>query len=419
MEILKKCKKILISTFCGVLLGASISDAEPVKILTGWGGDEAKGFEHALKVCQKQGMEIIHEGQRDPYLLIEPRLAAGNPPDILLLARPGYMAQWARQGFLKELDPSLFENYGDTWKQLGTVDSKTYGLIIKANSKSTFWYKPASFENLGVTTPNNWSELMDIADKYIEAGKTPYSIGGQDGWALTDYFENIYVRVAGPDMYHKLFVTHEVEWTDPTVVEAMRRFQDIVMPVDKKLAGGAYGTLSTGVIDAWNLVLRDDAKAEMYFEGGFMATFGKQNFPKLQAGKDYNFFTWPEINEEYGKPIVGGGDLIVAFSDKPEVQDVIQCLASPEMLTAWVTAPKGAIITPSQAIPLEAYSSELARKEATQLQQASAFVFDGSDLAPSAVGGDAMFIALQSFIEDPENIQGLLEELEAVADRSY
>ena len=45
----------------------------------------------------------------------------------------------------------------------------------------------------------------------------PYSVAGADGWTLTDLFENIYLRTAGPEKYDQL-AKHEIKWTDPTVV---------------------------------------------------------------------------------------------------------------------------------------------------------------------------------------------------------
>ena len=57
--------------------------------------------------------------------------------------------------------------------------------------------------------------------------------------------------------------------------------------------------------------------------------------------------------------------------------------------------------------------------DAAQVAEASGFVFDGSDLAPSAVGGDAMFVALQDFLAEPGDLMQILEDLEAVAARSY
>jgi len=58
--------------------------------------------------------------------------------------------------------------------------------------------------------------------------------------------------------------------------------------------------------------------------------------------------------------------------------------------------------------------------DAGQVANASAFVFDGSDLAPSAVGGGTgMFVALQDFIADPASMMEQLEFMEDVAATSY
>jgi ABC-type glycerol-3-phosphate transport system substrate-binding protein len=310
-------------------------------------------------------------------------------------------------------EATLTANYSDGALGFGTVNDTVYGLLAKANSKSTFWYKPASFADLGVTPPDTWDELLAIVDAYVAAGKTPLSIGGLDGWTLTDWFENIYIRVAGPEAYDQLFVTGEVKWTDATVVEAMERFQEIISPTSDKLAGGAAGSLSTGFIDAFDVVLNDDA--EMYYEGGFMGSFAAQNFPDLVGGEDYAFFPFPEIDPQYGKPVVGGGDLAAVFNDTPEVRELLKFLASPEANTVWASADKGAVISPNSQVSLDVYENPLTRLEAEAVLTASIFVFDGSDLADPAVGGDAMFTGLQEFIDDPDDIDGVLEFIESVA----
>ena len=405
-----------------------MAEVVPVTILASWGGDEQLGFTEVLDAfTAKTGIPYLYEGSRNVTVLLKSRVAGGNPPDVAMLPRPGEMAEFARQGAILPLDgvrgdemlpPDLLtDNYSQAWVDLGTVDGLFYGLTVKANSKSTFWYKPASFEALGVTPPNTWDELSAIADAYLAAGQTPYSMGGLDGWTLTDWFENIYVRIAGPEQYLKLFVTHEVEWTDPTVVEAMERFRAIVDP-ETKLFGGSEGALSTGFIDAFSVVLRDDPGAEMYYEGGFMSSFGAQNHPDLTCGEDYAFFEFPEIDPAWGKPVVGGGDLAVVFVDRPEVREFIRFLASPEANTIWASAEAGSVVSPNGNVSLDVYPPCKAL-EAAQLTQAASFVFDGSDLAPSALGGDAMFTGLQDFVDNPAGIADVLEFLEEVADRSY
>jgi alpha-glucoside transport system substrate-binding protein len=252
-------------------------------------------------------------------------------------------------------------------------------------------------------------------DKYLAAGKTPIAMGGRDGWTLTDWFENIYVRVAGPEKYHQLFVTHELEWTDASVVEAMGYFRQIVDP-ESNILGGAEGANSTGFAEGMDNMLLD--KAEMYYEGGFMGGVAKQNFPDLTCGKDYSWFTFPSINPEYGKAIMGGGDFAVAFSDNPDARAFWKYLAGAEGNTAWASAPKGAIISVNKNVSLDVYSPCIAL-EAADLAGADILVFDGSDMATPAVGGDAMFVGLQDFVADPDSVNDVLEFIEDAADNSY
>jgi hypothetical protein len=91
-------------------------------------------------------------------------------------------------------------------------------------------------------------------------------------------------------------------------------------------------------------------------------------------------------------------------------------MAGVEGNTLW--AGTGAIVSPNKNVDLSVYSP-LGAIDANQVANASAFVFDGSDLAPSAVGGDAMSTALQNFIADPGSLMDQLEYLEEVASTAY
>ncbi|MDP8959529.1 MAG: extracellular solute-binding protein [Actinomycetota bacterium] len=397
-------------------------EGEPVRVMASWGGDEAAGFFEVLEAFTAEtNIPVQYEGQRELPTVLPTRVAGGNPPDVAMVPRPGIVGGFVADGVLVPLDDilgdALAENYSQAFIDLGTFDGQFYGLSAKANSKSTFWYKPPSFEEQGFEVPETWDETLTIVDGYVEAGETPLSIGGQDAWTLTDWFENLYIRVAGPEMYHQLFVTHEVAWTDPTVVEAMEHFQTIIAPTDEKLVGGAAGALSTGFIDAFDQMLAGDAS--MHYEGGFMGAFAEQNFPDLEAGTDYDWFEFPEINPEFGKPVVGGGDMAVLFNDNERAAELIRFLATPEAGEVWATAERGAVISPNQSVPLDVYGGGLRQKEAEVVLEAEIYVFDGSDLAPPEVGGDAMFSGLQGFIDNPDDIEGTLQFIEDVAAGAY
>ena len=413
--------KFVIISFTTLFVSISSAFAAGVSILAVWGGDEEAGFRQLLDgFTAETGISYTYEGDRDVQEVVKQRLAGGNPPDVAIIPRPGEIAALAKAGALIPLSSMLDEdyinaNYGKAMVNLGMHYGEFYALPVKASSKSTFWYKPQSFKDLGVEPPDTWDELLAIMDKYLAAGKTPIAMGGRDGWTLTDWFENIYVRVAGPEKYHQLFVTHELEWTDASVVEAMGYFRQIVDP-ESNILGGGEGSISTGFIEGMDNMLLD--KAEMYYEGGFMGGIAKANFPDLTCGEDYAWFTFPSIKPEYGKGIVVGGDFAVVFNDNPDVRAFMKYLAGEKGNTAWASAPKGSVISVNKNVPLSVYSPCIA-KEAGDLGAASIAVFDGSDMATPAVGGDAMFVGLQDFVAEPDSVNDVLEFIEDAADNSY
>ena len=128
-------------------------------------------------------------------------VAGGKPPDMADIAQPGLVKQFVDKGALKPIAyarKTLLANFAPSWVALGTFNGKIYGLVFKASNKSTVWYNVHAFKNAGVKAPATWPQLTSAANTIKASGVPPYSIGGADGWTLTDLFENIYLRQAGP-----------------------------------------------------------------------------------------------------------------------------------------------------------------------------------------------------------------------------
>lgn len=419
----------VVATLALLLAPVHAQDVKVISFMTTFGGSELDALRQSTDEFTNQtGIQVSIESNRQLVPILRTRIAGGSPPDAALIPQPGTLAEFARAGNLKALvnkDGSdglidmktLTDNYNQNIIDLGTVDGTVYGFLAKANSKSTVWYKPASFTSLGVDVPKTWDDLLAIQQKYVDAGKTPWSIGadGNSNWTLTDWFENIYVRINGPDMYSKLFVTHEIPWTDDSVKQTLLAFQKIVDPADKNLAGGSEGTLSTDFKSAVDLVFRPDATAEMYYEGGFMGGIIHGDFPDLKPVDDFNAFIFPQFNDQYGTPVTGGGDLIAAFTDKPEVGQFLKWMAGVDGNTLW--AKTGAVVSPNKNVDLSVYDA-LGKIDASEVAGAKIFVFDGSDLMPSAASS-AMGNSLQNFVKNPADIDKVMQDIEDAAASSY
>jgi alpha-glucoside transport system substrate-binding protein len=392
-----------------------------VTVLSLWGGSEQEAFQKVLNAfTQKTGIKTKYESARDFLPVIRTRLAAGNPPMVAIIPRPGIVADLAREGSLKSLedlglDPdTINKNYGKAWTDLTTVDGTTYGVVAKANSKSVVWYDPQDFQQNGLQVPQTFDQLTQVADKYVQKGDKPWGLGAKDSWTLTDWFENIYARQAGPDKYQDLF-TGKLDFTDPSVKQALKTMNDTLN--DKTVVGGIDGALGTDFVSGIGEVFGKSPKAKMYMEGGFVGGIAlDQVNPDLKPNVNIKFFPFPVFKQGDTNPLVGGGDITAAFVANEDVKKLVEYLASPEAGKVWVST--GAIVSPNKGVTGADYPNPLVRAEAEQVKNTSTFRFDGSDLLPGALGEDWGTV-LQTVIKDPSKTDSQLSSFQQEASDAF
>jgi alpha-glucoside transport system substrate-binding protein len=343
----------------------------------------------------------------------------GNPPDLATIAQPGTIAEYAKRGEIKPIDfakDTISQNYTQSAIDLGTIDGKLYSFLFKGANKSTVWYNVPVFEDAGVEPPKTWDELLEGAQTLKASGVPAYSIGGADGWTLTDLFENIYIRTAGPDKYDQL-AAHEIPWTDPSVKDALTEMAKILGDTDN-IAGGTQGALQDDFPTSVTNAFSDPPKAAMVLEADFVE--GEiVNSTKAEPETGFNVFDFPSINDS-GPAVVGGGDQLVMFKDSPAARALVEYLATPEAAEIWVR--RGGFSSPNKGVPEDAYQDPLLRATATALANAENFRFDLSDLQPSAFGGtvgQGEFKLFQDFLANPDDVDGIAQKLEAAAAKAY
>jgi alpha-glucoside transport system substrate-binding protein len=385
-----------------------------------WTSVEQKSFQAVIAGFEKKypGVKVsfTSAGNNVPTVL-STAIAGGKPPDMADIAQPALVKQFASQGHLKPIDyakGAIASNYGPTGVALGTVKGHLYGLFWKASNKSEVWYNVKAFKNAGVKPPKTWPQLLAAAKTIRGSGLPAYAIGGSEGWTLTDLFENIYLRTAGPAKYDAL-TDHRIKWTDASVKTALKTMAQVIGDTGN-IPGGAAGALQTGFPQSVNEVFSKTPKAAMVFEGDFVPGVATT---KLKAFTDYNEFTFPSIN---GSPPVAvtSGDTIVAFRDTPAIRAFVTYLASPESSTIWVK--RGGFTSPNKNVKLSDYSDALQRASAQGLVSATAARFDMSDLEPVAFGattGQGEWKIFQDFLSKPKNVSGTASSLEAAAAKAF
>ncbi|MFE0738916.1 ABC transporter substrate-binding protein [Streptomyces sp. NPDC058855] len=404
--------------------GALPLKGEKIEVAAVWTGPEQENFSKVLKEFEKRtGATVTFVPAQDPIVnFLGTKIAGGSPPDVAMLPQVGAIRQAAAQKWIKPVGPevrkALEANYARGWRELGAVDGTQYGVYFKAANKSLVWYNTAAFDNAGATEPKTWKGFLSTAETISASGVTPVSVGGADGWTLTDWFENVYLSQAGPEKYDQL-AKHEIKWTDPSVAAALKTLAEL-FGRPELLAGGTSGALQTEYPASVTQTFTggDRPKGAMVFEGDFAAVNIAQTEAKI--GTDAKVFPFPAV-EPGAAPVVTAGDAAVALKDTKGAQALLAFLASPDAARIW--AAEGGFLSPNKNLDPAAYPNDVQREIAKALIGAGDdFRFDMSDQMPQSFGGTpgkGEWKALQDFLKNPRDIAGTQARLEAEAAKAY
>ena len=392
-----------------------------VSVIHQWvSGGEPESFQAVVSPWEDlTGGKVVDFGTRDILDILTIRVAGGNPPDMAVLAAPGTMQEFAKDGKLVALDSFLDMNkirseYSEGWIDLCTVNGKLYGIPYKAANKATVWYNPKVFDANDLEVPETWDELIALSDQLVASGLSPWSIGvesgGTSGWPGTDWIGQILLSESGPEVYDQ-WVDHEIPWTDSRVKSAWEKFGQIAL-TPGYVSGGADSVLSTNFAPASYLPFESPPKAAMYFLASFTQGFIEEQFPDLVIEEDYSFFPFPSMDPQYKDAVTSGGDLLVMFNDSEASRSLMEYLASAEAQEIWVS--RGGFTSPNKQVSLASYPDALAAKVAEQVTSAEVVRFDADDIW----GGDlqaAFWQGILDYLADPAKLDSILQEIEAVA----
>jgi alpha-glucoside transport system substrate-binding protein len=391
-----------------------------ISVMAVWTGPEQASFQAVLDGFKEANPDVTvnytSAGDQLPTQL-STAVEGGNPPDIAVLPQPGLMTDFVGKNALQSLDfakDDIQTNLGDSAVELGSVDGTLYGFLFKAANKSTVWYNVAAFEDAGVEPPTTWDEFLEAAKTINASGVPAYSIGGADGWTLTDLFENIYLRSAGAEKYDQLS-KHEIPWTDQSVKDALTEMGKVLGDTGN-IVGGTAGALQTDFPTSVTNVLSANPKAAQVIEGDFVPGAVEHG---LKPETDFNVYAFPEIGDS-GAAVVGGGDTVVMFNDSPAAQALVRYLASAEAAEIW--AGRGGFASLNKEIDTSVYPDAITQTTAGALSEAEVFRFDLSDLQPAAFGGtvgQGLFKLFQDFLKTPDDVDGISQKMEDAAAAAF
>jgi alpha-glucoside transport system substrate-binding protein len=391
-----------------------------VSVMAVWTGPEQASFQAVLDGFKEANPDVTvnytSAGDQLPTQL-STAVEGGNPPDVAVLPQPGLMRDFVEKDALKPLDfakQDVETNLGESAVVLGSVEDVLYGFLFKAANKSTVWYNVAAFDDAGVEPPQTWDDFLAAAETINASGLPAYSIGGADGWTLTDLFENIYLRTAGAEKYDQLS-THDIPWTDQSVKDALTEMGKVLGDA-QNIVGGTAGALQTDFPTSVSNVFSASPKAAQVIEGDFVPTAVDSG---LEPETGFNVFAFPEIGDS-GASVVGGGDTVVMFTDSPASEALVKYLTTPEAAEIW--AKRGGFATLNKGVDASVYPDAITQTTAGALSDAEVFRFDLSDLQPAEFGGtvgQGLFKLFQDFLQNPDDVDGIAQQMETAAAKAY
>ncbi|MGV9193688.1 ABC transporter substrate-binding protein [Microbacterium sp. MC2] len=336
------------------------------------------------------------------------QINGGTAPDIFRSA-PGWAApssvlNLAAIGAVRDLSgedwtanvPKAFDSL--QVYEGGTYAYPTFGQAILA------FYNISVFEEVGVTPPTTWDELIEVSDKLKAAGKVPISLGFADNYVtqfITYALSATLVNGAEPDFYE------ELDAGKTTFAESdgwRETFEKIVSLIDD-----GYTTadpLGTPGDPAMQAVGNGDAAIVI------MPSGASPNLAKMTEGgwDNLGIFAFPATNSADDTFIPFSPDFLVV-SSKTENPDAalafLDHISQPDNAAAFAEA-QGAIPALTNATPVD-----------NQLNTAIQVYLDEERTTPFAnhiwPGGEvaaALMAGLQQVVQGDKDIDGLLADLD-------
>jgi raffinose/stachyose/melibiose transport system substrate-binding protein len=258
-----------------------------------------EGFADAVHRLEAKypGVKVdIQALQNDPFKTkLNVAMGSDSPPDVWNTWGGGVLANFARSGATLDLTGEV-EKGG--WKDrlvaapldMVKVDGKIYAVPVYVSGVFFFFNKELLQSN-NLTPPKTWDELLSFIEAANSKGLIPIGLANKTRWPGAFYLNYLVDRINGGDFLGKV-LAGQASFTDPGVVEAGRRMQELVKAgaFPEGFNGLDYDTGgSRQLMYAGKLALELQTSSYPATTGGEMKGFDQKldfaPFPTLPNGK--------------------------------------------------------------------------------------------------------------------------------------
>jgi alpha-glucoside transport system substrate-binding protein len=362
-------------------------------------GNEASQWEASWSAwAAAHNITIQYTGDRDFTTNISTKIQGNAVPDIAVFPQPGLMKAAIDTGKVQPLDDTTLatvkQNFSTDWQAYGSANGRQYAVPLDASAKGYIWYSPSQFQQWGVSVPQTWDELMKLTQTIQGKTSQPvwcagFNSGDSSGWPGTDQIAEYVLSASGGQVYDQ-WVDGTVKFTDQPIADAYDALGQILL--NPQYVNAGFGDVASINSTAFGDVASPLAAGDCALTN--QATFLEASFataktaagttPTVSPTGDIWAFMVPPVAGEAS--VVGGGDFAVAFADRPEVQKVMDYLASADYANSLITVPGATFITANQGVDVTKETDPLLAQAITTLKDpTTTFRFGAGDVMPAVV----------------------------------
>jgi raffinose/stachyose/melibiose transport system substrate-binding protein len=303
----------------------SKSDGKKVKIEFFHYKSEAKDtFDKLIAKFEKENpnIDVVNANPPDAETVLKTRVAKRDIPDIVAIGANSTFAELSKAGVFvdvtnaPELD-SIQPAYIDMLRDVTGLE-KVYAIPYAANADGII-YNKTIFNELGLTVPKTWDELIAVAEKVKAAGKTPFYFTFKDAWTTLPAYNALAANTQGENFFDQL---NDGKTTfQKGYKEATEKFVQLLEYGHKDNFGKGY---------ADGNVAFAKGESAMYLQGIWAIPEIRKANPDIELG----VFPYPATNDPENTKLVSGVDLLLAISKTSkhpeEARKFVNFLLDPE-----------------------------------------------------------------------------------------
>ncbi|MCZ0982744.1 extracellular solute-binding protein [Streptomyces diastatochromogenes] len=229
-------------------------------------------------------------------------ISGKQAPDVFFNWGGGSIKPFVDAGLLMPLDdfiakdPGLRSNFLPSVFDTAVVGGKPYGIPMRGTQPVLLFSNKKVLADAGVTAPRTWDELLAAVRALKAKGVTPIALGGGDKWPTQMWFQYVYDRVAGPELFQKAVNGDKSVWASADSKKALGLLKELI-------DAGAFGTNYDSVkfTDGGSPALLATGKAAFELMGSWEYSTLQDAYPDF-VKSDLGYGTFPTVAGGKGAP---------------------------------------------------------------------------------------------------------------------